>query len=318
MKIKYINIRTTTPLNTANVMSVAPIREIDHELVLWRPFFDGLSQSVLDYLVTLKYKVEDDFPIPYVPQVPISDELNHLLMLYHDSFDYQHHHDEQIMGLANIIFVPNKYKEEMAEITNIRLQSDRSINKFLERDAIEYLLPLIRAAMVSHPMWFVKLSAQSSKHDSDIKGVDTAEGTLDAITTSPTLLKNEWQRPNKSTYIILKPWNFLISKHNEFRLFVWGSKIRATTQQCWYTQLDHSQEYINTVINVIKGYQHSQKRPQNCVLDVIIQEDARIIIIELNPWISSGGGLFDWTVDYKVLYGLEGDAELRLANTEAT
>jgi hypothetical protein len=318
MKIKYINIRIVAPLNTSNIMSVAPIREIDDELVLWRPFFSALPQSILDYLATLKYKVEDDFSIPYVSQTPMSDELNHFLMLYNDSFDYQLHHDEKTMGLANIIPVPNKYKEEMAEITNIRLQNERRIENFLERDAIEYLLPLIKVAMVSRPMWFVKLSAQSSKHDSNIKGVNTAEDVLDVITNSPTLLKVEWQRRKKSTYIILKPWNSLISKYNEFRLFVWASKVTAATQQHWYTQLDHSQKYIDTVINVINDYRHSQKLPQNCVLDVVILEDERIVIIELNPWICSGGGLFDWAIDYKVLYGLEGDAELRLANMEVT
>ncbi|CAF1139178.1 unnamed protein product [Adineta steineri] len=316
MKLKYINSRIITPLNTCNVMSVAPIREIDDELVLWRPFFNGLSQLVLDYLVTLKYKVEDDFPIPYVPQTPASDKLNHLLMLYFESFDYQYHHDEKTMGIANIILVPNKYKEEMAEITNIRLQNDRSIKNFLERDPIEYLLPLIRVAMASHPTWFVKLSAQSNKHDFNIKSVDTAEGVLDIITQSPTLLRNEWQRRKKSTYIILKPWNPLINTHNEFRLFIWESKVTAATQQHWYTQLDHSQEYIDSVINVISDYRHSPKLPVNCVIDAVILEDAKMIIIELNPWICSGSGLFEWEMDYKVLYGLEGDVELRLANME--
>lgn len=172
--------------------------------------------------------------------------------------------------------------------------------------------------MTSHPMWFVKLSTQSSKHDSNIKGIDTAEGVLDVITNSPTLLKGEWQRRNKSTYIILKPWNSLISDFNEFRLFVWENKITAASQQHWYIWLDLSKEYVNTVINVINDYRHSPKLPSNCVLDVIILEDATIIIIELNPWICSGSSLFSWAVDYKVLYGLEGDAELRLATMEVT
>jgi hypothetical protein len=313
MKVKYVNINTTAPLNTVNVMSVAPIREIADEIVLWRPFFNALPQSTLDHLSTCKYRVEDDFPIPYVCQTPMTDGLNHLLMLYMDSFDYQHYHDETTMGLASIIPVPNKYKEEMAEITNIRLQSERPIKHFLERDAIEYLLPLIRVAMVSHLMWFVKLSTKSSKNDSTLRGVDTVEDILDIITSSPALYKYEWQRQTKPTYIILKPWNSLINSYTEFRLFVWANKVTAATQQCWYIQVDHSQEYIDTVINVINDYKHSQKLPPNCVLDVVILEDAKIIIIELNPWISSGGGLFDWTVDYKVLYGLEGDAELRLA-----
>ena len=313
MKIKYVNIDIAAPLNTSNVMSVAPIREIDDKIIVWRPFFNALSQSVLEYLVTLTYRVEDDFPIPYVCRTPMSAELNQLLMLYNDSFDYQHHHDEKTMGLANIIPVPNKYKEEMAEITNIRLQHDRSIENFLERDAIQYLLPVLRVAMASHLMWFVKLSAQSSKHDFSIKAIDTAEGVLEVITNSPTLLKGEWQRRNKSTYIILKPWNSWISKCNEFRLFIWANKVTAATQQHWYTRLDHSQEYIDTILNAINGYIHSQKLPSICVLDIAILEDATIIIIELNPWICSGGGLFEWAVDFKVLYGLAGHAELRLA-----
>jgi hypothetical protein len=188
MRIKYVNVGSNGLVNTCNVMSVAPIREIDDELVLWLPFFNALPQSVLQYLATLKYKVQDeDFSIPYVPQAPASDELNHMMMLYYNSFDYQHYHDENTMGLANMIPVPNKYKEEMAEITNIRLQTDRPIKKFLERDAIEYLLPLIRAAMIYHPRWFVKLSTQSSKHDFQIKAVETAEDVLDTITNSPTL-----------------------------------------------------------------------------------------------------------------------------------
>ncbi|UJR19946.1 hypothetical protein I4U23_023078 [Adineta vaga] len=314
MKVKYINIHASDLLNTANVMSVAPIREIDDEIVLWRPFFDVLSQPVQDYLVTLKYKVEDDFAIPYVSKTPMSDELNHLLMLYNESFDYQHHHDEKTMGLANIIPVPKQYKDEMTEITNIRLQSDRPIKNFLQHDAFEYLLPLIRRAMVSHPNWFVKLSAQSSKHDINIKSVSTAEDVLDIITKSPTLYKVEWQRQNKSTYIILKPWNPLISKYNEFRLFVWGNKITAATQQHWYVSLDHSQEYTDTVMKVINDYRHSPKLPANCVLDVIILENATLLIIELNPWICSGSGLFEWAMDYKVLFGLEENSELRLAN----
>lgn len=318
MKVKYINICNSPSLNTTNVMSVAPIREIKDELILWRPFFNVLSQSVLDYLVTLKYKVEDDFPIPYTPQTSASNELNNLLMLYYDSFDYQHHHDEKTMGLANMIQVPNKYKAEMAEITNIRLQNDRPIKNFLEKDAIEYLLPLIRNTMLSHPIWFVKLSAQSSKHDSKIKSVQTAEDVLDMITSSRTLLRVEWQRPKKATYIILKPWNNLINNYNEFRLFVWGNKITAATQQHWFVSLDHSQEYIDTVINVINNYKHSSKLPSNCVLDVIILENGTMLIIELNPWICSGSDLFEWAIDYKILYGLEGDAELRLASAIAS
>ena len=318
MKIKYVNIDIIAPLNTSNVMSVAPIREIDDEMIIWRPFFNALSQSVQAYLVTLTYRVEDDFPIPYVSRTPMSAELNHLLMLYNDFFDYQHHHDEKTMGLANIIPVPSKYKEEMAEITNIRLQHDRSINNLLEREAIQYLLPLLRVVMASHLMWFVKLSAQSSKHDFSIKAVDTAESVLEVITNSPTLLRGEWQRRNKSTYIILKPWNSLISKYNEFRLFIWASKVTAATQQHWYTRLDHSQEYLDTVLNAINSYIHSPKLPPICVLDIVILDNATVIIIELNPWICSGGGLFDWAVDSKVLYGLEGDAELRLAAMKMT
>ena len=247
MKIKHVNIDIVAPLNTSNVMLVAPIREFDDEIIVWRPFFNALSQSVLEYLATLTYRVEYDFPIPYVCRTPLSAELNQLLMLYNDSFDYQHHHDEKTMGLANIIPVPNKYKEEMAEITNIRLQHDRSVKNFLERDVIQYLLPLLRVAMASHLMWFVKLSAQSSKHDFSIKAVDTAEGVLDVITNSPTLLKGEWQRQRKSTYIILKPWNSLISKCNEFRLFIWANKATAATQQHWYTRLDMSEEIYGRI-----------------------------------------------------------------------
>ncbi|CAF0881187.1 unnamed protein product [Adineta ricciae] len=318
MKVKYVDIHATTPLNTCNVMSVAPIRELNGDIIIWRPFFQSLRQSVLDYLTTRQYEVKDDFTFPYTPQTPTSDGFNNLLILYHESFDYQHHHDEKTMGLANIIPIPNKHKGEMGEITLIRMQTDRSITNFLERDAIEYLLPLIRAAMVSHPAWFVKLSAQSSKHDFSIKSVQTAEDVLNVITNSPTLYKVEWQHRNKPTYIILKPWNSSITKQNEFRLFIWLNKVTAATQQHWYAELDHSQEYIDTVVNTINNYEHSPKLPSICVLDVVILEDGTMIIIELNPWISSGGGLFDYTMDYKVLYGLEGDAELRLAKTTIT
>jgi hypothetical protein len=312
MKLKYVDIRTSSSLNTVHIMSVAPIREIDDQLVIWRPFFNGLSQTVLDSLASIKYTVKDDFPLPYTYQTSFSEQFNRLLMLYYESFDYQHHHDETTMGLAKIIPVPNKCKEEMAEITNIRLQRDRPIERFFERDAIEYLLPIIRTAMISHPTWFVKLSTQSNKHDSIIKSVGTAEDVLDVITNSPTLLIVEWQR-RKSTYIILKPWNPLITEYNEFRLFVWERKVTAATQQHCYTSLLLSQECIDTIINAIDNYNHSLKLPSNCVLDVIILEDATIRIIELNPWICSGSGLFEWASDYRMMFGLEGEAELRLA-----
>ena len=86
------------------------------------------------------------------------------------------------MGLAEMIPIPDKHKKGIAEITKIRLQRDRPIKSFLDREAIEYLLPVIRMAMLSHPTWFVKLSAQSSKHASAIRSVDTAEEVLDVLT----------------------------------------------------------------------------------------------------------------------------------------
>ena len=92
----------------------------------------------------------------------------------------------------------------------------------------------------------------------------------------------------------------------------------AATQQQWYTSFDLSKEYIDTFINTIANYQHSSKLPSNCVLDVIILENATLRIIELNPWICSGSGLFEWATDHKVMYGLEGEAELRLATTKTS
>lgn len=42
------------------------------------------------------------------------------------------------------------------------------------------------------------------------------------------------------------------------------------------------------------------------VLDVVILEDNKVMLIECNPfgaWMSSGSALFDWQKDYDILYG---------------
>lgn len=157
---------------------------------------------------------------------------------------------------------------------------------------LEALFPQIRDYIRMHKSTgvFVKLSHKSAKNNHKLYPSFTVTDVFDNLVHSEEVLKNV----DKSTTLVLKPWNDDITKATEYRVFVEQGRVIGISQQEWHTpqrespMLDGILDALNNLCKKLPYY--------DAVLDVNYK-DGKLVLIEINPgciWHSSGSSLFRW------------------------
>jgi len=104
----------------------------------------------------------------------------------------------------------------------------------------------------------------------------------------------------------------------EFRAFVFGNKLNAISQYCYYQHFPHIVSNREKIRQKLITFWESVKdmiKQDNYIMDVVITDDDRALIIELNPFFNDTSAcLFNWRepVDRKILKEGTTDIPLRL------
>jgi hypothetical protein len=217
-------------------------------------------------------------------------------------------------------FLMKKYIEPVESI----LEPDHNIFSFV-KECLEENKDVIH--------WFVRLNWASPKDEhvsgKELKFDDTRDILSRILTCERTryFLDDEKYRNN----IVLRPW-YDIPEDMEFRCFIRKNELRAVSQYKLDTFYPHLQDIAiqNEIkIRISTFYENVEKYIpyEDCVMDVVIWDDARItsvnnsgiFIIEFNQFggeTTCGAGLYNWMIDRKILY--EGDrVDLRILDHES-
>lgn len=150
--------------------------------------------------------------------------------------------------------------------------------------------------------YFVKLSAQSPKHDFKVERQYTA---LDMIIylTSSSVIQAILTR-HEDCGILIRPWFDNINEHNEMRVFVFNNNVVGISQQMIYDYsiFKHYQNCADDIKNQIQNMWNQWKENKyieynNGVLDMWIDGCGIVHLIEINAgcnWGCTGSSLFTW------------------------
>lgn len=170
-------------------------------------------------------------------------------------------------------------------------------------------------------VWFMRLSGTSGKNEVPLEPVKYAAEVLKNLVSNVLFLHQEYEREEKDTWLILKPWNDKIEKKNEFRVFFCNGKITGVSQQHWQQLFCYSDDELDVVENAIlsANFLQSGTAPYTSfVADVWVSFETSICyLIEYNPFgahCGAGSSLFEWERDYNILYGVDGAAEFRFSS----
>lgn len=199
--------------------------------------------------------------------------------------------------------------KDALEITKESLQS---ISSFLEK--VDGVLK------GSEQEWFMRLSGTSGKNECPVEPVATVDQVVKRLVSNVLFLHQEFERFDKETWLILKPWNDKIEKRTEFRVFCCGGKITGVSQQHWQQLFCYSDEELAAVEKAITNAAFLNNAPYfNYVADVWVSfADAQCHLIEFNPFgahCGAGSSLFEWISDFDKLYGNVKDNAVELRFT---
>lgn len=147
--------------------------------------------------------------------------------------------------------------------------------------------------------------------------VYSAEEALELLLDSKRIafdLKLDLQFPEEfTTSIIVRPW-ISIPLHSEFRAFVCNGKMNAISQYyswCYFETLAQKKDqYLQWILEFFERIQQKIKLV-DYVIDFVVLDSGQVLVLELNPFNpSTGGCLFDWKNDQKILK--EGPLEFRI------
>lgn len=151
--------------------------------------------------------------------------------------------------------------------------------------------------------YFVKLSAQSPKHDFAPYPHLCADNVLEYLCASPTI--NAILERDEDCGVLIKPWINYINSDNEIRVFVINNKVVGISQQMIYSCSNTMQYFaanahdIFNKIQAIWNYWKDNKKIEynNAVLDMWIDSEMDPYLIEINAgcvWGCAGSSSFTW------------------------
>lgn len=162
---------------------------------------------------------------------------------------------------------------------------------------------------------FVKIISTSGKNDADLYPCHNIFQIIDTLTNSVKILKELDASVNNQSIVIV-PWNYNISSHNEFRVIVIDRKIVAISQQRWYEilwpkicasmEMELNQCLPKISESIINLYDKIKNKLDynSVVLDIYFDfKTHQTHLIECNPgdiWSASGSSLFHWIKDINI------------------
>jgi len=215
----------------------------------------------------------------------------------------------------------------------IGMQTGR-IPEMYREDVEDLLLPLLAPYFPGRgERYFMRLDEASSKDGVGSMGpFQDARGVAISLLTSHRAFKT-LRDPGEGEMIHFLPWRNDIGSDNEWRVFVPGDgRVRAVSQYSeslvWGDDEVEGYKRLREVVpRVLECNEMFRKRVEaegkelpesGYVLDVhAALRDGEWVVepVELNPFgaqMASGSGLFNWPADWRRMYGLEDEIEVRV------
>lgn len=212
-----------------------------------------------------------------------------------------------------VIQMTGEEKEKLANLTKQRLHHAKSFCD-IDQTGIFNLKKKIENAMSKCPElgFFMRLSGTSGKNEKSVEPISSVDQAIANLTSNILFLHQEYERSEKTTCIILRPWIDKIEKKNEFRVFVHNGTITGVSQQHWKELFCYSEEELKAVQVAVSNapfFKPGRAPYHSFVADVWVSfEDSKCHLIEYNPFgahCGAGSALFEWQADYEILYGMQ-------------
>jgi len=280
------------------VVSTYPYWEYGNKYYVWDTFYKSLELNLKEYIIRNNYHITDKLHIDK-NKIINNDVFHSFYIKYIDSFDYENFISIYCRHIDDIIIIPLTDTDKTLLANKFKIRQYREIN-ITNKDFNDLYYRIDKIIHDYSNKWFVRLSSNSAKRDVPITPLDSTLDILDLLTKSKTFYLQEYT-VNKASNIILIPYNN-IQPSNEFRLFVCNKKITAATQQVWYRKFNYNKAVLNNIIEAINSYSLDDI-PSMCVLDTYF-DGIKLKLIEINPWICAGSGLYDYDRDHNILFGM--------------
>lgn len=325
--------------NTNNLHEFDPYLYVSSEKTLYIDsnwWTKTLSEPAKNMIVERIGKLDIDITInhKYLVETPHSYEKSDAELIvyraYIDSHDFhvwfpmvQKLHAPPALcvpGLENthLIKLTLEEKQNLAHLACKRMKKAKPINQ----DDIALLQSLqvkLAQYLDGQTEWFMRLSGTSGKNEVSVEPITTYDMLLRKLISNILFLHQEYEREDKETFIVLKPWNDEIQKPKEFRVFFCNGKITGVSQQYWQRVVSFREEDLETIAYAIENATFLKLAPYpSFVADVWISfREKKCYLIEYNPFgahCGAGSSLFEWQKDYNQLYGHTNFAELRFTS----
>lgn len=212
------------------------------------------------------------------------------------------HHEPRILALGPYeckVLESLAQKRSMKDKSNVI--SDVEL-KTLKEDHPK-LWETIETALKQHPRAFVKTGHTSGKNERTPMCVTRVEECIHTLTDNREMVKRGFQ------HVIIQPWYDDLKPYTEWRVFVKQGRVTVITQQRSYEVYpeltsQHVQSAGQRICEFVQSMQKvwSSLGMSTVVLDVWDFQE-RVSLIELNPWILSGTGTFEWCLDQDKIEG---------------
>lgn len=295
--------RRPQDFNSSNHHSYSPYYVVydEHQiptLVILRYFYEKyLTLGTKIKLKDQNFKLVDEVEVDGIRN--LSDDI--FLWMY-KTFNAQYHFDAYYDELSEflpqccIIRLTLEQKINLSKIRNNSLDEqidllDTTLKRSLEKAILSF----------SGKPLFVKLSNTSAKNDQPISPFTSLKDIVKFLCS----LRECQKRLNDivDVSIIIMPFNDMITKENEFRVFVQEKAIRAICPQNWssiqYFSIDQVCDIVTLVESLLSRIFETDFGLHSGVFDVFLL-NGEAHLIEINPWgcfASSGSSLFHWLKD---------------------
>ena len=183
------------------------------------------------------------------------------------------------------------------------------------------LLDALRDALDPGRAYFVRTSMCSTKvgaRPAPARGA--AEVVAQVLASERCLAALATPRIEHSLWLL--PWEEGCDIMREFRVFIKGGRVVALAPYyCavplpWLGDVETATAVGRAVLCFFEDHIVGQIEFEEVVMDVIYLETGEVRLIEFNPLLTSGGGLFSWVKDRDLLAGKEKNVVLRFVQDD--
>jgi hypothetical protein len=324
--------------NTTNVYAYWNV-DSQHVIHISKSFYENaLTPKTREWLLRLSktnpLKIEDDpfvvfkenFPKEGTTEGKIWDSL---YKMHWEQFGFEQWGAAAEVWLRHSPFIisTNSYERKAIETFALkrlnRLNESDNVNELDNLKEFEEDHPRIwkclKAGLNKYPRAFIKTGQTSGKNECAPVCVTTPFDCLNVLTRNREIIKRGFD------YIIIQPWYDELKGNTEWRVFVKDGKVTVITQQQPHVVFDtHTPTLVTQVASKIISFVQSMESlwkqigMSTVVMDVWVlssshnnhnnnynNTDYQVSLIELNPWILSGTGTFEWKADMLKIEGIK-------------